>query len=669
MIEFAQPAALWTGLAIGLPIVAHMAYRRVTEKFYFPSLRFIRPTQIPRTGKRTPSDIPLLLLRILLFLLLTALLADPFWKSTAVPASEDDGEEVIIAIDLSPSMAGWGGLQEAKEKALQLLNNESGKMGLLTFGQSILDQLDIGTDRESIRVKIEGLKNDWSRGNAQVMLDRLSNAFSDKATRRKLFIISDFQQSDWQTAYRDLHESKIEFKLVKVGQSSDSEGLRQNNLSVMEVRAVPAGPNKIRVWTVVRNWDDLNRTIEIELLAGGNQIGKNIVSVPPLGSVQTQFVMSEGDFSSSTIRLDVDDEFPLDNERTVWLKAPPARKFGFWVPEQENDETDEEKSFLKTAVASSGDNGWNRWDWDQDKADGLRLGDDQLKVDFLMVLGLGKWFEEEQLGLTLTDFLSNGGVALITPGDLFSSTVSILKSEKLLSYNFVRVAGGAVQTRNPFRIGALAENSSLAEIFAGKSARDLYLSAIHRFGILKPVSGSEDIEVPLRDREGRPLALVKPFDSGGRLVFLPFRMNTTWTDLPLRSSFLPLLMELTQSKKMKSVSRAWPVLEPGQALSGTQGTFTATEPGAYRFEDQWIEVVLSPSEFIPDTFSLTALSDSLGGPQEGTVSRFKGLGSTEEDNHPLWMWFAMAASILLITEMLWSRPSQLPKNLINSVNA
>ena len=59
MIEFAQPAALWTALAVGLPVFAHMAYRRVTEKFYFPSLRFIRPSQIPRTGKRTPSDIPL----------------------------------------------------------------------------------------------------------------------------------------------------------------------------------------------------------------------------------------------------------------------------------------------------------------------------------------------------------------------------------------------------------------------------------------------------------------------------------------------------------------------------------------------------------------------------------------------------------------------------------
>ena len=70
MIEFGQPAALWTALSIGLPILAHMAYRRVSEKFYFPSLRFIRPSQIPRTGKRTPSDIPLLLLRILLFITL-----------------------------------------------------------------------------------------------------------------------------------------------------------------------------------------------------------------------------------------------------------------------------------------------------------------------------------------------------------------------------------------------------------------------------------------------------------------------------------------------------------------------------------------------------------------------------------------------------------------------
>ena len=118
MIEFAQPAALWTALALGLPLLAHMAYRRVTEKFYFPSLRFIRPSQIPRTGKRTPTDIPLLILRMLLFLALAFLLADPYWKSDALPVTEQGSEETLIAIDLSPSMSGWRGLEEAKEEAL-----------------------------------------------------------------------------------------------------------------------------------------------------------------------------------------------------------------------------------------------------------------------------------------------------------------------------------------------------------------------------------------------------------------------------------------------------------------------------------------------------------------------------------------------------------------------
>ena len=86
MIEFAQPGALWTALAIGLPILAHMAYRRVSQRHPFPSLRFIRPSRIPRTGRKTPTDLPLLFLRILLFLILALLLADPHWKTDSSAA-------------------------------------------------------------------------------------------------------------------------------------------------------------------------------------------------------------------------------------------------------------------------------------------------------------------------------------------------------------------------------------------------------------------------------------------------------------------------------------------------------------------------------------------------------------------------------------------------------
>ena len=666
MIEFAQPAALWTALAVGLPVFAHMAYRRVTEKFYFPSLRFIRPSQIPRTGKRTPSDIPLLLLRILLFLILAALLGDPYWKSASTPSAQEQGIETLIAIDLSPSMAGWGGLEEAKEKVLTLLGNENEKVGLITFGQTVLEKIEIGTSREAIKKQVESLSYDWRRGNAQVLLDQVPNMFSEKANERKLIVLSDFQESDWQTAYSDLKDYGIAYELIKVGKDSEISGKRLNNLSVLEVRAVPAGPNKIRIWAVLRNWDDQNKSLEVELIAGGEVKAKNLVSVAPLGSAQTQFVVKEGDFSKATVKLVGIDEFELDNERSIWLKAPPAQRFGFWMPEFEDDETEEEVSFLKTAVSSSGDNGWNRWEWDQDRADAMRLGDDQLEVQLLMVLGVGKWFEDEQLGEFTNKFLSNGGVALITPGEPFSSAVSVLRSNQLLQYKFIRVAGGAVQTKNPFRIGALEESSALAEIFAGKAARDLYLSAIHRFGIMKAGVGEGNVEVPLRDREGRPLALVKPFEGGGRLIFLPFRMNTNWTDLPLRNSFLPLLMELTQGKKQDLQSRGWPILEPGEELLGVEGDFIANEPGAFRFEDQWVEVVLSSAESSPDTLSINELSESLGGPVVGVIDPLLGGNQSEEESNPLWMWFAIVATTLLIIEMLWSRPTQnstVPKNI------
>ncbi|MBT5716427.1 MAG: hypothetical protein HOI70_05910 [Opitutae bacterium] len=667
MIEFAQPAALWTSLAIGLPLLAHMAYRRVTEKFYFPSLRFIRPSQIPRTGKRRPSDIPLLLLRILLFLIISALLADPYWKSETLPIVENQRDEVFLAIDLSPSMAGWNGLEEAKEKALAIIKEEKGKVGLVTFGHSTLEKIDIG--QENLSSKIENLTHDWTRGNAQVMLDRVSSMFTENATSRKLIILSDFQQSDWQTAYTNLDELGISYELVKVGQTNAMEGRRANNISIMEARAVPAGPDKIRIWSVVRNWDDVNKTIDVELIAGEKVKASESVSISPLGSAQVQFVLKEGDFSEAVLRLAQSDEFGLDNERVVWLKAPPARRFGFWMPELEDDETDEEKSFLKTAVASAGDNGWNRWELDQDQADGLRLGDDQLNVEILMVLAVGRWFEDEQLGEPLKDFLNKGGVVLTTPGEPFSSSVSVLKSNDLLEYNFVRVAGGAARTRNPFRIGALPEDSKLADVFAGKSARDLYLSAIHKFGILKAGADTGNTEVPLRDREGRPLVLVKNFDEGGKFVFLPFRMNTGWTDLPLRNSFLPLLMELTQGKESQQTSRAWPILEPGEDLVGNQGHFRAVEPGAYRYENQWIEVVLSPAECTPATLSLNEISESFGGDITGSKVHPQDQSKSEEENNPLWMWFAIAAAILLTIEMIWSRPNSTPSPQTDPIHA
>jgi hypothetical protein len=285
----------------------------------------------------------------------------------------------------------------------------------------------------------------------------------------------------------------------------------------------------------------------------------------------------------------------------------------------------------------------------------------------LLVIGLGDWFKEQELSSSLRGFLDRGGVAIITPGQPFVKTVSALRETELFDFKFLRVAGGAVRLGDPFRIKALDEESSLNSVFAGKAARDLYLSAIHRFGIMQQVGGG--IEVPIRDRDGRPLALVRNLESGGRAVFLPFRMNLSWTDLPSRNSFLPLVMELSIGDRKTLSSRAWPVLEPGETWGEGEQVFEATKPGTFRFGDQWLEVVLSPAESMPEVLSSIDLTQGMGGQPSPLLATETGVQSSEEDREPLWLWFAILAGSLFIIEMIWSRPARDAVSTTDSAHA
>ena len=654
MIEFSQPAALWTGLAIGLPILAHMAYQTVTRKHPFSSLRFIRPTSIPRTGRKTPSDWLLLILRILLFVLLTMLLADPYWKSG--DSSSDTGEirQTVIAIDLSPSMQGWNGLTEAKQKAKEIIQKDGFEYSLIGFSGRNLQYFKTEGKEQELAEVIDGLTHDWGKGNGQLLLDGVAKRFLEGAKEKRLIILSDFQSSDWQSAYRDLAVDGIEFELIKVGMNEESGG-RYDNQAIIEARAVPVGTNQIRIWVVVRNWRDEKISVQLSLNVGAKERETKSLVLNPLGSGQAQFILPAGDFSKATVRLQDNDSFQLDDQRSLWLKSPPPRRFGFWIGNESEPDTVIEKQYLGTAVSSSGDSGWNRWEMNQDLADSLRMGQDDGSLELLFSLGTGSWFHEEGLAEFLQSFLSRGGVALLTPSEPFSASVSALKKSGLLDLSFSKVVGGTSGRGEVYRLAALSESSTLNQVFSGKASRDLYRTAFYRFGALKNLG--EDLRVPIRDREDRPLAVVRNFESGGRLVLLPFRVSPSWTDLPLRNSFLPMLMELIRKGVGNGEIRTWPVLLPGETWTGRE-KFEAEKPGVFRFEDQWIEVISPISESSPEVISESELVEALGGRGPKKASVDLPVSVLEKSMKSLWLWFAIGVSILLIVEMIWTRAKQ-----------
>ena len=102
---------------------------------------------------------------------------------------------------------------------------------------------------------------------------------------------------------------------------------RFDNRSIVESKVVPAGPGKVRIWAVVRNWSENKATDLLQLVIGGEVQEEQKITIAALSSKQAQFIVPSSEVSQALIRLVNEDPMQLDNQRTVWLKAPPPKHF------------------------------------------------------------------------------------------------------------------------------------------------------------------------------------------------------------------------------------------------------------------------------------------------------------------------------------------------------
>ena len=247
-------------------------------------------------------------------------------------------------------------------------------------------------------------------------------------------------------------------------------------------------------------------------------------------------------------------------------------------------------------------------------------------------------------------FMERGGVLLATPGEPYAGTVANLRETGLLELSFKGVPGGARDRSDPFRFASFPPDTPLAKVFEGKSARDLQLASLFKYGEIAPLS--DDVTVRVRASNEHPLVLERKVGAG-RFLFFAFRLDTTWSDLPARNSFLPLLGELVKGEGGED--RAWPRLEVGGRLTLGEETFVAEEPGTFRFKDQFVEVSLPVAETSPEVFDREEALAILGAGKKSQTAQF-GETSSENEGEPLWIWFAIACAVLFVMENLWISP-------------
>ena len=634
MLSFTYPWLLWGLAGLTLPILAHMVHRHTTKRLSFPSLRFIRISQIPRKGRSWPTDLLLLLLRLLLLAAAILCIAGPRWMpQDAIPSAS--GEETIVLVDNSSSMGGWGIPAEVSETLSTIIQEEKGRLGAVTFSDKALP----GEDGIAFLKGYDPAISHQFKGNPQKAITEAFSLFSPEATSQKLIIVSDFQTSDWQLATAQLDSLGISLRLIPVGQQ------RNGNLSILGVRTSPAADEQIRIWIQLANQTAEDQKLQVRLEAGGDEWTKEIALGPDQNG-QAQFLLPRDEYFKAKASIG-EDAYAPDNTYHFWLMAPPARKVEFFLTPNGDKVGEEESFFLRTAIVSATSNEWQKYLVTHHS---FQEGKEAPNREAVFIPGFGKHLKEADLSLILA-YARSGGKVVVTPGGSPAEMLSILRKNEFLEADYRGLKESSGRGMQPYRLAGLPESNPLGKLFSGDAGKDLYLSRVHKFVALRPRGETRAI---LSLEEGAPLLLQCPLGKGSLFLFTT-RFHGTWSDLPLRNSFLPLVRELLTGFGQQRESE-WPRISVGETLIGN-GTevFKGTEPGLFQWNDQLVAVNTPHEESTPEVLGVEMISESLG-----ATGRLSTTGNpvnrAESQGIPLGQWFALLAMGLFLAESLWVRP-------------
>jgi hypothetical protein len=638
---------LWGLAGLALPVLAHMVHRHTSKRLDFPSLRFIRITEIPRKGRNIPTDLLLLLLRLLLLASIVVCLAGPRYTDPSVAVAEP-GTETVVFIDNSASMTGWDAPSEVRKTLDKLLNEIPGPLGVVTF----TDNLPVSPQGRDFLQSYDATKSPLTHKDPQVALAKAVSLFTPGSTRRQLLVISDFQTSQWQLATAQLGSHGIEARLHPVA------GDREGNLSVQNVRTSPAGTDKIRVWAQVANFTGKRLEVPVTLHTGEDSTDQTL-TLDADQSGQVQFLLPRDEYLRGRITLG-QDRYAQDNTFHFWMMAPPAAKVEFLLTPDKDRVGEEESFFLRTAILSSTRNEWQRYVVTHHT---LGKEKEDATVEAVFIPGMDSHITTEQLEAARLHAF-NGGKLVVTPGNSPAEMVTRLRDEQILSADYRGMQESTARGLEPFRVKGITESGPLAKTFGAQAAKDLYLAQVHKYLAIRPKG--EGAETLLEMEDGTPLLLRSPIGAGNLFLFTT-RFHSTWSDLPLRNSFLPVIREIL-SGYGEQQSRQWPALAiGGELLSEGSGPapFQATEAGLFQWEDQLVAVNTAREESNPGVMSAPAVLQNLGASgavqkRLGTSTVGQTAGLPDGDGVPLAKWFALAAILFLLAECFWTRPTGLP---------
>jgi hypothetical protein len=544
---FLHPAYLYGLIAASLPIVIHLLNRRRVKRIRFPAVRFLLLTQ-KRISRTTRLRHWLLLaLRTLAVILLVFLLAHPIFQTGAGLLAGGGSSTVALVLDNSLSMK-WTGngdeLKQAKAAASFLLSSlkEGDRAAVIPTNGQGNESIRLKRERQVLLRELEGVSLADGGADLTNALKKAYELLKEPAAEKEIWIITDMALTDWdrfRLSAVGQYDPLIPIKVIKATRSAGAV-----NATVKEVKLrgqeVSVGV-PIQVQVTLANFSDAEiRDLLVQLHIDERPREQRLVSLPPRGEseVSFQFVLTSPGPHSGAVTIKKERVAGNDTVHFA-LQAEDKLKVLVVDGDPQTALVQSETFFLTRALNPGTEGGASPFLPTVVIPDGLA----GVALDGYRVVVLCNVPSIPDATLArLREYIRQGGGALVFLGDrvqasdynarLFDALPSILPA-RLREKRALAEGGGEKIEKIDLSHPAFAP-------FADEILRES-LSSVRVRGYFRVESPAGPALVSLAN--GDPLVVEKKFGAG-RLLLVNTAADRDWSDLPLKTAYLPLVQSL-----------------------------------------------------------------------------------------------------------------------------
>ncbi|MFZ5443353.1 MAG: BatA domain-containing protein [Myxococcota bacterium] len=690
-MTFGQPWFLVGTLAALIPLLVHLFDRRRPRQVPFAALDFVLRSQKRTASRLRLKRLLLYLLRTLLLLAVPLALARPSFATSDVATTRRGLAATAVVLDTSLALRWADGAKlfdHARDEAKAALRELSGEepATVVVCTRTPVAAAPLGFERTRLFTAIDDATPGFQAVDLNQCLELATRALDDSPLpNRRLVLVSALTQSSLHLeAPPPLGAGPKGEKLKPELVVRDvAKGRPLPNRALVDVRAEAAPQLGPRAWqftfTVSNFSQEPVNDVELKLEVDGEVVQKGFVDVAPEGTAQKtlSWKFAKGGVVTVTGRLDAD-ALPDDDARSVVLSVP-RELTALVVNGSPSAQKYRDEAFFTEAALSASGSPVRAVVRDADAAWREKLS------DYDVVLLLNVEAPSPEVARALQQFVLDGGGLFVSVGDRVDPDAWNASMGEVLPRR-LRVVKTAVEPNAPdaatraARLTQAAINHPVMLPFTGRAREGLLSTRFYRYVLFEGDAQGVETEVLGTMDDGAPVFLAARRGKGRLFVFAS-TVDRDWSDLPIRTSFLPLMQRvagwltgtLDEREEVRARVGATVTLtpEPGQspayarAPSGVEIPLTAQpegstvvsaalpEPGPYVVVDAKGTVLarlgfaasIDPAASNLARHSLEALGDWLG---EESV-RTAGAGGPQAAT-PLWTWLITLAAVAFFLE-------------------